>query len=335
MLTVERAGIDTWRPTWYVGAGTRADRALRAMCNVRSRRGALFPEPVQGHRIGYVEGAGLMWAEGHPGGDRLGTAEELAEVTWRLEQELWDRGVRIEPRPTKSRMGGNLVRHHNCTRPGFAGVGRLDLTSDIRCETPEEGIALLAGVHALGLPRAKTFAYHAQGTGNRPLETVAFHGASGGRLLARWYDKGVEANVAARGTFIRAEDQRRYTRATRRAVEDVTTAYVRERYRDRFRPMWQASGGVTVGGPKVLGSKMATLIEQGEVTERRAEQLAGFLLLDQCGVELGSERTRRRRRAAVRDLGLVHADGVFQEVEVDLGAVMEQLMDTAPWERQG
>ena len=42
-------------------------------------------------------------------------------------------------------------------------------------------------------------------------------------------------------------------------------------------------------------------------------------------------RAAATRRAAVRDLGLILADGVLQEVEVDLHDVLDQCMDGPAW----
>lgn len=330
-MIVEQAGVDTWSPAWYVREGDRAARALDALCNVRVPRGWAMEELVAGHRVGWFPGAGLVWAEGHPGGDRLGRGDELPDVLWRIEEELHDRGVPLDVGRTHHRWGGPRKSQLADRLPGFAGVRRLDVTADLRFSSGADGLAVLAGVFALGLPRSKCRPVFAPGSGNRPLETVAFHGVDGRKMLARWYDKGVEAGIARRGELIRPEDQRRFTRQTRRAVEELTNSYVRAKFEQRFVPLWQASKGVTVGGPVAIAAKLDELVREGSITNEMADKLGGFMLREANGCWSGSRRTRYRRRADLREHGLVMADGVFSEIEVDLRHVLDELLASELW----
>jgi hypothetical protein len=150
-------------------------------------------------------------------------------------------------------------------------------------------------------------------------------------VLGRFYDKGYESGAAARGTLLRLEDQRRWPRASRRDVTELTGDYVRGQFQRRFYPLWKASKGVTVGGVLVLAQKLLELQEAGDVTPRQAERLAGFLVLEQAQASRVSRATTFRRQAEVGELGLVLADGVLEEVEVDLHAVMEEALDGAVW----
>ncbi|HEV2821378.1 MAG TPA: hypothetical protein VGW11_12820, partial [Solirubrobacteraceae bacterium] len=57
---------------------------------------------------------------------------------------------------------------------------------------------------------------------------------------------------------------------------------------------------------------------------------AGYLLMASVDVA-GSPSTAQRRRRTARELGLVLADGVLQEVEVDLHDVLDQCMEAGAW----
>jgi hypothetical protein len=213
---------------------------------------------------------------------------------------------------------------------GFAGIRRLDSTVDLRFDSPAEGLAALAGVAALPLPRVKTDVIRE--VGGRRVETVYFKGSSGKRVLARWYDKGIESGDARRGFHVRPEDQRRFPKEARLDLEAVASGtYVRDAFVQRFSPLWRAAKGIKVGGPTELAQRLRELQEEGVISPAEAKSMAGFLVLEHGEANFQSRATRYRDRARCRDQGLVLADGVLDEVEVDLGEVLERAMDSAAW----
>jgi hypothetical protein len=351
-VTVRQAGVDTWSPAWYVGEDSPAERALRHLATTPSKRGQLIPDPIGGHRVGWFPSSRLVYAEGHPGGDRLASPDRLVLALDRLHADLADVGIPLDVATARSN-----ARDAGDNRPGFAGLRRLDSTVDLHFDSAVEGLAVLAGVAAIGIPRAKVVTWRAPvrvpaappspigeahmeslGLVRRPidpgrlaLETVAFYGHSGKKMLARFYDKGVEGNLAPRGRLIRPEDQRRYTAATRRDVDELTTRYVREQFRRRFVPLWRASKGVTVAGPMVLAEKLAAAVADGEVTAAMAERLAGHVILEEAGCASVSRASRYRRRSKLRELGLVSADLGLDEVEVDVHEVLERALEAEEW----
>jgi hypothetical protein len=213
--------------------------------------------------------------------------------------------------------------------PGFAGVRRCDGTADVTFDRPGEGLAVLAGVAALGYPRLQTVVHRQVGGGS--VETVTLKGHGGRRTVGRWYDKGVESGSAPRGELIRAEDQRRYVAHTRRDVEELTSDYVRASFHRRFVPLWRASKGVTVAGITVLAEQLHAAVQAGELSARNAELLAGFLVLETRGLSVAPLSTGYRRRADLRRLGLVLGDGVGDEVEVDLHEAIERCLEEGRW----
>jgi hypothetical protein len=331
MVAVDAAGIDTWSPAWYVEPDSHLDRVLRELAIVPMARGKLMPEPIAEHRVGYYPSAGLMWAEGHPEPGALAAPDGLPGVLDDLVAELDARGL---PAP-RGVSWDAWVPGGEARFAGFAGVRRLDATVNLATETMAEGVAILAGVAAIARVAASTATELHYGTAGG-LQTVYFLGAGGKRKLGRWYDKGIEALLAPRGRVIRAEDQRRFVKGTRRDVEELTSGYVREKFAQRFRPLWQACGEVTVGGETIIGARLAELVQAGDVTAAEAERMLGYIGCERHGIPARSRRTGFRRRDRLRRLGLVLADDVLDtEVSIDLAAVMEQVLESDAWGHVG
>lgn len=324
------AGVDTWSVCWHVGDQTPACRALEALATDVAPRSRLLPESVAGHRVGWFPGNRLMFAEGHPREEGLASGSDMQTAFEALVGALADRG--ILPPQRQSVGKGNLLPGD--FGDGFGGVRRLDSTVDLHFDDPIQGVAALAGVAALPLPRCKTKILRE--SGGRRVETVYFHGYGGRKVLGRWYDKSVESGCGERGSWVRPEDQRRYGSGGRLPLEVVTTSsYVRDAFVQRFEPLWRAGKGVKVAGVTELAVRLHELVEDGLIKPSTAKALAGHLVLDAAGVEVQSRSTRLADRAKCRNLGLVLADGVLDEVEVDLGEVLEAALDSEAWGAQG
>lgn len=323
---VRGAGVDTWSVCWFLQEGSSPLRSIENLATEKASRAALLPEKIAGHRVGWFPGSRMLFAEGHPSEDGLTGAEGLLAAFEQVSEGLADRGL-VPP-------------SHRLTRPvgergdGFGGVRRLDSTVDLRFDRAVDGLAALAGVAALPLPRSKTKIIRE--SGGRRVETVYFHGHRGKRVLGRWYDKGIQTGEASRGAWVRPEDQRRFGAAGRLPLEVVAeSSYVRDAFVRRFEPLWRASKGVKVAGVTELAARLGEMVHAGEVKPSTAKALAGHLVLEAGGVEVQARSTRLGDRARCRDLGLVLADGVLDEVEVDLGAVLEEALDSDAWGAQG
>lgn len=359
------AGIDTWSPCWYVDRDGPGGAAMSELAVVPSKRGKLLRSKVSGHTVGWHEGSGLMWAEGHPGAlcglEGLCAPKLLPDALAGLEEALREALVPVP-------YGRAVVDLYGDRHDGAGGVRRCDATVDWRAPDAAVGLAVLAGVAAVAAsaPRAQAEVRFCK-DGSGTIETVYLRGMGGVKVLGRWYDKGLQAGTAPRGELLRIEDQRRYPFGHRREVVELADGeYVRQSFAQRFYPLWQASKGVTVAGQVVLLDKLAEAVKacgdecpdcgagpgrqcgHNRISEAKADRLAGWLLLSSRrdgkrlvvdGGKLASREmmlsaaTARRRRAELRDLGLVVADGltIWQEVEVDLHAVIEEALETDRW----
>jgi hypothetical protein len=324
MVKVQSAGIDTWSPCWYVGEDTPAARAMTALATQPTARGKLIPGDVDGHRVGWFPSSQLVYAEGHPVDDRLGSGSDLAPRLESLTTALGDLGVPLPLGRTGMTLSSDLS---GVRRPGLAGVRRLDVTVDF-VGSSAEGIAAMTGIAALEPPRADVAVRRHRGA----IETVTWLGARG--ILARAYDKGVESGSHARGERTRLEGQYRWGVESRRDPAELTATYLRDKFVGRFAPLWKASKGIKVVGRMALVNEIRDQVEAGDLTVSQAEQVLGSQLLMAGGTRY-PHKTRQRRRRLVRETGLMLADGVLEEVEVDLHDVLGEILETDAWERQG
>lgn len=298
---------------------------MEALATQPTRRGALLPDEIMGYRVGWFPASHLVYAEGHPSEDGLCAAGDLEEGLTALVRSLSDYGVQLP-------AGRALDRHGDAKRAGLAGLRRLDLTVDLAVTRGVDGLAVLAGMGSIEVPRLKSDTLRERG--GRAVETVTWKGARG--IVARMYDKGVESGAAPRGEHLRLEAQLRYQAGGRLDPGSLNAQNQRGHFIERFRPLWQATKGVKVVGALAVPHRLQTLVESGELTEAQADRVIGFLVRDAQGLTQGhTDRTARRRRAELRQLGLVPADGVLEEVEVDLTAVLDTCMDSATWGADG
>jgi hypothetical protein len=310
---------------------------MEAMATVPASRSKLIEDSVCGHRVGWFPGTRMLFAEGHPSSEGLCRADALPAALDAVTEGLTDLGIlpptyKLAPMHRPGSHG--LIAMPVVGGTGFGGVRRLDATVDLAFDDPVEGLAALAGVAALPLPRVKTQVIRE--VGGRRVETVYFRGSAGKTVLARWYDKGVESGDARRGMHVRPEDQRRFAKDARLTVDAIAQGtYVRDAFVKRFEPLWRASKGVKVGGVTELAQRLVELQDEGEITPAEAKAIAGHLLLDAVEGQRQSRSQCYRDRARARQHGLVLADGVLDQVEVDLGEVLEQAMDSEAWGGQG
>ena len=257
------AGIDTLSPCWYAEPGSPLARAMRALATQPSGRAWLLPESVGGYRVGWFVGSGLVFAEGRAAENLCG-ATELPAAMRRLRSALEDRGIPIATVPC-------------------AGLRRLDVAVDLCTDSAAEGLALLECVGATSSGARKLAAYRAHGR----VESVSIKSRAG-RTLARLYDKGIEAGVAARGRWLRLEAQWRLPRGERIDPAEIDPALLRDRFRRRFDPLCQAAAGFRLGGLETVTDRLEQAVASGQLQPSRARSIAGYLVLRSAGVPQGA-----------------------------------------------
>lgn len=314
-LDVRAAGVDTWSLAWKV-TGQKLDAELLSLATRQGPAGSrLIPEALpSGHRIGWFPKDSLMWAEGHPEQGGLASGDGLQDRFAGLKSELVDLGLAM-----------------NDTK--LDGVRRMDSTVDLCFGDNSAGVFALAAFASMQFPRCKTDTIRA--VGDSRVETVYIRGFGGKRVLGRMYDKGVEALAAGvrPGGWVRLEDQRRFKSGARPLVSSESGSTVKERFESRFRPLYKATKGVTVGGPLVLNAQLSEQVRRGDLSYNEAERIAGYVSLAAHGLEPEKRRTKYRRRAEARAAGVY--DSSDELIEVDLASVLEAALDSDCWENFG
>lgn len=264
--------------------------------------------PVSRLTAGYMADRELLWVEGRPSTVGSPDSLELLHPAALPDAELAVRRLVAD-------VGLTDARHH--------AVSRLDVTASIALDTPSAGWAVLRGMAALDVPRRKPEVI------GRPPETVYWLTERGERR-ERAYDKGLQLRVAPAGTRVRLEAQTRPRGVARTTAGWFTMERVRETFQDRFGAMARAADGLHVASEHTIREQLRELVEAEKVTPRQAELLIGHLGAESVGIPT-PRRTRFRRRAELRRLGLAQALDGQDDVDVDLGAVLADALTAEPW----
>jgi hypothetical protein len=207
-----------------------------------------------------------------------------------------------------------------------AGLRRLDVAADLCTDSSAEGLALLECVGAASLGAGKLATYRAE----RRVESVLIKSRAG-RTLARLYDKGAQARAAPRGRWLRLEAQWRLPREARIDPAEVSPALLRDRFKRRFAPLWQASGGFALGGLGAVGERIEAAVASGELLPSRARSIAGYLVLAAAGIPQGARRTTYELERECRQLGLSVSLIESAEHWVDVATVLDECLAQDVW----
>jgi hypothetical protein len=298
-------GSSSTRPSLSSETTEAGVDTLRLLFETRSAGEPLFEvEGVDGWKFGSIPALALTWAEGHPAPGALANGSQIASAAEHIRNVI------------DERLGVETDR----------GVARSDQTATIGFEHPSEARAFLAGMASVQLPRTEVTRR------GHPVHSISWTHAQGRRKLARCYDKGSEQGGEA-FKLGRLEDQRRYPSGHRPPAEVLAEpAYHWGKFRDRFGPVRKAVDGVKAASFPVIAQALADEARYGFRDMREAERLAGALVMLSGGAaESYSRPTFYRRKAELREAGFVVVDDLFESVEVDLGAVVEQALDPAAW----
>jgi hypothetical protein len=204
----------------------------------------------------------------------------------------------------------------------FLGFNRLDSTATIAFEDPRQGMALLRALAAVRLPYIKPAVY-----GNPP-ETVYLMDLRGrGRKLARAYDKGIESGTAERGRLIRLEDQRRFKSGERPGLQHVVG---RELFERRFAPVLEVAGTLEVCDHSTALDALAARLVAGSITDQKFDALAAFVHREARALP-SQQRTARRKRQQLREIGIALTEQEPDSAPVDLAAVVGATITSKEW----
>jgi hypothetical protein len=269
-------------------------------------------KPNDGWSLGFIGGLGMIWAEGHPGGETLGAASSAIEASTELRQWLAAHGIRTEVHPYRE----------------SGGVARLDSTVNVPMGSDAEARTFLAGIAAVDAPRLKPVVY------GKPPETVALLHVTGRRTLGRVYHYERSRGLpTAEGVHVRMEDQRRFQTDQRLPAAIVDERVVRRCFENRFVPLYRAARSVKCAGLPVVMGDLAGKLRDGEISVTQFKRSVAYVGAEVTGTTAAvfPKRSARRARQDLREAGLVLADDFFEPVEVELGAVIERALEEGVW----
>lgn len=295
------AGVDEWR----VAFGT-----------------SIVSGPCGGFDLGpcwrgqWFPGVGVLTVEGHPAGPGALAPPAGLPAAY---QDVLDQLAEWGHVPTR-----------------LLGISRLDSTVTLRFSEARQGTLLLAGLAGLDWPAAEAIARPAVW----PRSVAVVHPKGRSRQL-RGYDKGQERGDVAAGTaepgeLIRLEAQWRFKGDRRPSVAELSPDAVRSRFESRFLPLYRSTKGVKIATLPTITAELADRAAAGDLTHRQVERLTGYLVLqDRRATCCYPGRTAKRRRAELREQGLVAAPGFSEPVEVELASVLEAALDSEHWGARG
>jgi hypothetical protein len=179
------------------------------------------------------------------------------------------------------------------------GVGRADLASELVFADGREGQEFLRALSYVDLPWLKV---GVEGAKRDNLQTVYHRDVRGRSVKLRCYDKGVESQTCAPGTWLRLERQRRWRKEREPTVDDVVARGLAEEFAGReLRAVVAGHDEVTVCDPPAAADRLRELYTQELITGDAMHRLGAFVWF---GAEGLHPRTAQRRAAELRRLGL-------------------------------
>ncbi len=289
-----------------------ADRETGEVLRLRrtAQGGVLVASPINGARVGFFPGPGLIFCEGR-----------LAALMARSEDDhaLAPSGALVpgsdRAREALGRVGLELV--------GTPAIRRLDLAGELRFKSGADGLSFMRTLASLDVPGLKRDVWM---RGTR-VETVYYRTLQAGAVRLRAYDKGVEAKTDAPGVRIRLERQVRYAKRQQQTPATVAGSDLAKLYKGRLAAWTNATGDIVA--TNLTGAQNAVLsrLSNGAITERRAERLLGTLvLLERFGDGWWDKpHTRQRRVRELRDLGVALDLERLEAEPVPVGELIKRL----------
>jgi hypothetical protein len=324
-LEVTAAGVDTWKLVWKVPV-TQVVATERGFGDRR-----VLPGKVAGHAIGYERDRWLLWAEGHPAeaigaAGKLCPAVRLAEARRAVEEALWAAGVEVPAGRVQGGAAGLDLSERDLSASGFAGVGRLDTTVDLKFARPVVGVAVLeASRTALRGSDRRLDVQERTGAGGHTVWLASSRGHVG-----RMYDKGLETREATAGRWLRLEAQDRASGGSRRPIEELSPAYLQGRIRRRFRALGASERPVkALDSYGLLVDRVEADVRAGRLTTNEGSNVIALLVAEAAGRRSHlKKRTAERTRRLIGELGLRFDP---EPVVADLRSVYGAAVETARW----
>jgi hypothetical protein len=200
---------------------------------------------------------------------------------------------------------------------------RVDLAADQLFTHGSDGVALLRSLATFHAARRKSVRWLAED--GQSVETV-YWVTPKGLVQLRAYDAGVKHESHRRGERIRVERQWKPPKTRRMTPELVASTDLRALYADALNGWTVARNAAVVSTDQIAGVLLER-VDDGQLTLRKAERIAGTLALLRAGHDDRFSRDQRYRRLReLRQLGLAVEDEP-PTTEIDVLGVVRGLRD--------
>lgn len=206
-------------------------------------------------------------------------------------------------------------------------VSRVDVAVDLRFDSLSSGRLLLSALHASRLGGGA----YAEMVGDRSEPTVYVRSRSR-QVVSRAYSRHREEEGAERFRVVRLERQLRFQGGDRPPRTWLTDTVVRSIWADHYLGLVPSSGVVKVDSVQAVGARLADLVEDEQITAVQAAKVLAYLVWEQIGrAEVMHPRRVTDVRRLVREVGVsLEGDGRDQ-MDFDLGQLLQQASDDATW----
>jgi hypothetical protein len=320
-FTKSTFGVDTVALRFYALGGSKTAQALDRTEALRHSRGHLLTTVHDsGARVVWypdssmvkIEGRLAALCDGTPQVDRLATRAELRRL----------------PDLAATAIAGMVGEADDELRLSTHRLGRLDTTGELYFAEPADGLAFLRATGALVPPGYKGAPIYRN---DGQIETMYVVTAKRGRKVARFYDAGLKHGTDEPGTRIRYEVQNRWDKSTAPTPAALTQepGALPALYARHLQPFTSHAQEINVTTATDAPSQIAAQLAAGELTQRQATGLAGFVsMLPHGGRHLYTPQSARRYLRELRRHGVV-LTASEHEAAMTIGQALDALLDGA------
>ncbi len=184
-------------------------------------------------------------------------------------------------------------------------VRRLDLACDLEFDDPRQGQVFMRGLAAMDLPRLKRNVWHEHGE----IQTVYFRTPARKQVKLRAYDKSIESGTGPAGSWVRIEQQFRFSGNQQPEPSVMSDATIAAMWAKPLNA-WSGADDFLAADATALQAKVIREVEAGRVEPYKAERIIGHLAMRAAGIGRdwwkcnGKPHLWSRREAELRDLGI-------------------------------
>lgn len=273
------------------------DRELLGSSEVfRGARGsAHVKERFGGAHWGYFPNHTLIYCEGHLASILSGSDKDTGLAS----------SGRLDNGSALASLRASEFLHPHGLLDETPHVRRLDLACDLQFDDPRQGQIFMRGLAAMDLPRLKRNVWHEHGE----IQTVYFRTPARKQIKLRVYDKSIESATGPAGSWVRIEQQFRFSGKQQPNPSEITDRVLAGMWAKPLEA-WTDADDFLAADADALQAKVMREVEAGRLEAYKAERIIGHLAMRSAGVgrdwwkRNGKPHLWSRREAELRELGV-------------------------------